>query len=243
MPHSNDRAVGNMTTKRALLLATVAILIALFFTFDLHRFLKIEYLADQGEAIAAYRNQNPWTAAAAFFAAYVAITGLSLPGAALMTLIAGALFGLVSGVVIVSFASTLGATLAFVIARYLFQDAVRQRFERPLAVIDRGMEKDGAFYLFALRLVPAFPFFAINLAMSVTPISTWTFYWVSQVGMLLGTIVYVNAGAELGQIESLSPSGILTPGLIASFALLGLFPLLAKKALAQFKARKARRTR
>ena len=140
-----------------------------------------------------------------------------------------------------SFASTLGATLAFAIARYLFRDAVRRRFERALVAIDRGIEKDGAFYLFALRLVPAFPFFAINLAMSVTPISTWTFYWVSQVGMLLGTVVYVNAGAELGQIESLSLGGILTPGLIASFALLGLFPLLARKVLAALKARKALR--
>ena len=142
---------------------------------------------------------------------------------------------------IVSFASTLGATLAFAIARYLFRDPVRQRFKRALVAIDRGIEKDGAFYLFALRLVPAFPFFAINLAMSVTPISTWTFYWVSQVGMLLGTIVYVNAGAELGQIETLSLSGILTPGLIASFALLGLFPLIARKVLAAVKARKALR--
>ena len=230
-----------MNTRRAVLLATIAVLIALFFAFDLQRFLTIEYLAAQGEAIAAFQDQNPWVAAAIFFVAYVAITGLSLPGAALLTLIAGALFGLVTGVIIVSFASTLGATLAFAIARYLFRDAVRRRFERALVAIDRGIEKDGAFYLFALRLVPAFPFFAINLAMSVTPIPTWTFYWVSQVGMLLGTVVYVNAGAELGQIESLSLSGILTPGLIASFALLGLFPLLARKVLAALKARKALR--
>ena len=230
-----------MNIKRLVLLAAVAILIALFFAFDLQRFLTIEYLGAQGEAIVAFTNDNAWAAAAIFFVAYVAITGLSLPGAALMTLIAGALFGLATGVVIVSFASSIGATLAFAIARYLFRDAVRRRFERALVAIDRGIEKDGAFYLFALRLVPAFPFFAINLAMSVTPIKTWTFYWVSQVGMLLGTIVYVNAGAELGQIESLSLSGILTPGLIASFALLGLFPLIAKKVLAQLKSRKALR--
>ena len=230
-----------MNIKRLVLLAAVAILIALFFAFDLQRFLSIEYLGAQGEAIVAFTNDNAWAAAAIFFVAYVAITGLSLPGAALMTLIAGALFGLATGLVIVSFASSIGATLAFAIARYLFRDAVRRRFERALVAIDRGIEKDGAFYLFALRLVPAFPFFAINLAMSVTPIKTWTFYWVSQVGMLLGTIVYVNAGAELGQIESLSLSGILTPGLIASFALLGLFPLIAKKVLAQLKSRKALR--
>ncbi len=230
-----------MNTKRIVLLAAVAIVVALFFALDLQRFLTIEYLGAQGEAIVAFKDDNTWTAAAVFFLAYVAVTGLSLPGAALMTLIAGALFGLVTGVVIVSFASSIGATLAFAIARYLFRDAVRRRFERALVAIDRGIEKDGAFYLFALRLVPAFPFFAINLAMSVTPISAWTFYWVSQVGMLLGTIVYVNAGAELGQIESLSLSGILTPELIASFALLGLFPLIARKVLAQLKARKALR--
>ena len=228
-----------MNTKRAVLLAAVVALVALFFAFDLHRLLSVEYLAAQGSAIIRFQDANPWATAAIFFVAYVAITGLSLPGATLMTLIAGALFGLVTGVAIVSFASSLGATLAFAIARYLFRDAVRRRFERPLATIDRGIEKDGAFYLFALRLVPAFPFFAVNLAMSVTPISAWTFYWVSQVGMLLGTIVYVNAGAELGQIESLSVRGILTPGLIVSFALLGLFPLIAKKTLAQLRARKA----
>ena len=230
-----------MNIKRLVLLAAVAMLIVLFFAFDLQRLLTIEYLGAQGEAIVAFKNNNALTAAAVFFVAYVAITGLSLPGAALMTLIAGALFGLATGVVIVSFASSIGATLAFAIARYLFRDAVRRRFERALVAIDRGIEKDGAFYLFALRLVPAFPFFAINLAMSVTPIKTWTFYWVSQVGMLLGTIVYVNAGAELGQIDSLSLSGILTPGLIASFALLGLFPLIAKKVLDQLKSRKALR--
>ena len=230
-----------MNTKRLALLAAVSVLIALFFAFDLQRLLTIEYLGAQGEAIVAFKNNNTVTAIALFFVAYVAVTGLSLPGAALMTLIAGALFGLVTGVIVVSFASSIGATLAFAIARFLFRDAVRRRFERALAAIDKGIEKDGAFYLFALRLVPAFPFFAINLAMSVTPISTWTFYWVSQAGMLLGTIVYVNAGAELGQIESLSLAGILTPELIASFALLGLFPLIAKKALAQLKARKALR--
>ena len=230
-----------MNSKRLALLAAVAILIALFLAFDLQRFLTIEYLASRGEAIVAFRDGNTSAAMAIFFLAYVAVTGLSLPGAALMTLIAGALFGLVTGVVIVSFASSIGATLAFAIARYLFRDAARRRFERALVAIDRGIEKDGAFYLFALRLVPAFPFFAINLAMSVTPISTWTFYWVSQAGMLLGTVVFVNAGAELGQIESLSLSGVLTPELIASFALLGLFPLIAKKVLAQLKSRKALR--
>ena len=209
--------------------------IAAFFAFDLQRFLTLEYFAAQRDAIAAFHARAPLTTAGAFFALYVAVTGLSLPGAALLTLIAGAIFGFGQGVVLVSFASSLGATLAFSIARYLFRDAVRARFERQLAAIDRGVEKDGAFYLFALRLVPAFPFFAVNLAMSVTPLSAWTFYWVSQVGMLAGTVVYVNAGAQLGQITSVA--GIVSPGLIVSFALLGLFPLLAKKALDAAKAR------
>ena len=224
-----------MKRKQAVLLGLLVLPIAAFFAFDLQRFLTLEYFAAQRDAIAAFHARAPLTTAGAFFALYVAVTGLSLPGAALLTLIAGAIFGFGQGVVLVSFASSLGATLAFSIARYLFRDAVRARFERQLAAIDRGVEKDGAFYLFALRLVPAFPFFAVNLAMSVTPLSAWTFYWVSQVGMLAGTVVYVNAGAQLGQITSVA--GIVSPGLIVSFALLGLFPLLAKKALDAAKAR------
>ena len=224
-----------MKRKQAVLLGVLVLPIAAFFAFDLQRFLTLEYFAAQRDAIAAFHAWAPLTTAGAFFALYVAVTGLSLPGAALLTLIAGAIFGFGQGVVLVSFASSLGATLAFSIARYLFRDAVRARFERQLAAIDRGVEKDGAFYLFALRLVPAFPFFAVNLAMSVTPLSAWTFYWVSQVGMLAGTVVYVNAGAQLGQITSVA--GIVSPGLIVSFALLGLFPLLAKKALDTAKAR------
>ena len=227
-----------MKINRTLVLIVAASLIALFFLLGLHRFVSIEYLAQQREALEVFQSQRPWTTVIAFFTAYIVITGLSLPGAALLTLIAGALFGLAGGLIIVSFASSLGATLAFVIARYLFRDAVRARFERALAAIDRGIEKDGAFYLFALRLVPAFPFFAVNLAMAVTPLRTWTFYWVSQLGMLLGTAVYVNAGAELGQIDSLSLSGILSPALIAAFTLLGLFPLIVRKILARLQSRK-----
>ena len=230
-----------MKINRSVVLIVVASLIALFFALGLHRFVSIEYLAQQREALEVFQDQRPWATVIAFFTAYVVITGLSLPGAALLTLIAGALFGLAGGLIIVSFASSLGATLAFVIARYLFRDAVRARFERALAAIDRGIEKDGAFYLFALRLVPAFPFFAVNLAMAVTPLRTWTFYWVSQLGMLLGTAVYVNAGAELGQIDSLSLSGILSPALIISFTLLGLFPLIARKILARLQSRKVLR--
>ena len=152
-----------------------------------------------------------------------------------MTLIAGAIFGLSVGLVLVSFASTIGASIAFVLARYLFRDLVQRRFESALKPINEGVEKEGAFYLFALRLVPAVPFFAINVGMGLTPIRLWTFYWVSQLGMLAGTAVYVNAGQQLGQLESLS--GIVSPMLIGSFVLLGLFPLIAKKVVEFVKRR------
>ena len=175
-----------MRPSRVALLLAFAGLIGLFFWLDLERFLTPEFFSAQREAIAAFQAQNPWVTALAFFAIYILVTGASLPGAAILTLIAGALFGLVQGVIIVSFASTLGATLAFTIARYLFRDAVRSKFGQHLGAIDRGIEKDGAFYLFAMRLVPAVPFFVINLAMALTPLSTWRFYWVSQLGMIFG---------------------------------------------------------
>ena len=222
----------------ALLLAVLALIVA-FFAFDLGRFLSLEFFATQRQTIVDYEAANPVLAAAAFFLVYIAVTGLSLPGAALLTLVAGAVFGFAQGVILVSFASSIGATCAFLIARYALRDMVRARFASQLAAIDRGIEKDGGFYLFALRLVPAFPFFAVNLAMAMTPIRTLTFYVVSQVGMIFGTAVYVNAGAQLGQIDSLA--GILSWPLLASFALLGVFPLLAKKALAAFKSRAALR--
>lgn len=177
--------------------------------------------------------------AAGFFVIYVAVTAISLPGAAVMTLVGGALFGLLEGLLLVSFASAIGATLAFVMARFVLREGVQKRFGRRLAALNRGVEREGAFYLFALRLVPAFPFFVINLAMGLTPIRTRTYYWVSQLGMLPGTLVYVNAGTQLGQVQSLS--GVLSPGLIGSFVLLGLFPLIARKALDFFAARKALR--
>ncbi len=228
-----------MRPSRIILLIALAVLIGLFVAFDLQRFMTLEFFSAQREAIASYQAKNPWTTALAFFAIYVLVTGASLPGAALLTLIAGALFGLVQGVVIVSFASALGATLAFTIARYLFRDAVRSKFGQHLRAIDRGVEKDGAFYLFAMRLVPVVPFFVINLAMALTPLSTWRFYWVSQLGMIFGTVVYVNAGAELGRVASVGD--ILSPTLWISFALLGLAPLIAKKLLDAAKARKALR--
>ena len=228
-----------MKFSRIALLVAVLALIAAFFVFDLGRYLSLEFFATQRQAILDYEAANPVLAAVAFFVVYVVVTGLSLPGAALLTLVAGAVFGFWEGLVLVSFASPVGATCAFVIARYLLRDMVRARFARQLAAIDRGLEKDGKSYLFALRLVPVFPFFAVNLAMSVTPIKTWTFYWVSQVGMLGGTAVYVNAGVQLGQIDSVA--GILSWQLIAAFVLLAMFPPLAKRLLAAFKARRVLR--
>ncbi|MVF21802.1 pyridine nucleotide-disulfide oxidoreductase [Methylocaldum sp. BRCS4] len=207
-----------------------------FFAFDLQRFFTLETLKAQQEAIAAYRTFHPFLAAAIYGLLYVAVTGLSLPGAAVLTLAGGAVFGLLWGTVIVSFASTIGATLAFLASRFLFRDAVKARFGERLKAIDSGIARDGAFYLFTLRLVPAFPFFVINLLMGLTAIPTRAFYWVSQVGMLPGTLVYVNAGTQLAKIESLSD--ILSPGLLLSFALLGLFPLLARRLVDAIKARK-----
>jgi pyruvate/2-oxoglutarate dehydrogenase complex dihydrolipoamide dehydrogenase (E3) component/uncharacterized membrane protein YdjX (TVP38/TMEM64 family) len=200
-------------------------------------YLTLENLKARQAELQAWREAAPWQSALIVFATYVVVTGLSLPGATIMTLAIGAVFGLVTGTILVSFASTLGATLAFLLARFLFRDTVQARFGDKLKAINEGVEKDGAFYLFGLRLVPLFPFFVINLVMGLTPMRTWTYAWVSQVGMLAGTIVYVNAGTQLGQIDSLS--GILSPGLLFSFVLLGLFPLIAKKALNLIKARKA----
>jgi uncharacterized membrane protein YdjX (TVP38/TMEM64 family) len=168
---------------------------------------------------------------------YIAVAALSLPGAAILTLAAGALFGNLAGLIMVSFASSIGATLAFLVSRFLLKDYVQKKFGDKLKAINEGVAKEGAFYLFTLRLVPVFPFFVINLAMGLTPIKTLAFYLVSQVGMLPGTFVYVNAGTQIGKLESLK--GILSPELIFSFALLGIFPLVAKKIISMIKARKA----
>ncbi len=207
-----------------------------FYSFDLGRYLSLDYFKSQQAAIETWRAAQPAKAALTFLLAYIAVTGLSLPGAALMTLAGGAVFGLLWGTVLVSFASTAGATLAFLAARFLLRGWVQQRFGEQLRAINGGIEREGGFYLFALRLVPVFPFFVINLVMGLTAIRTRTFYWVSQVGMLLGTIVYVNAGTQLAKIESLS--GILSPAIVASFALLGIFPLMAKKITDQLRMKK-----
>ncbi|WP_415904933.1 dihydrolipoyl dehydrogenase [Neptuniibacter sp. QD48_55] len=221
--------------KKLPLLLVILSAIAAFFIFDLAQYLNLDFIKSNQTSFEQYYAENPIKTVAIFFGLYVLVTGLSLPGAAIMTLIGGALFGLVTGLLIISFASTIGATLAFLCSRFLFRENIQNRFGKQLHSFNAGMEKEGAFYLFTLRLVPIFPFFMINLGMGLTPIKTWTFYWVSQVGMLAGTAVYVNAGTQLGQLESLS--GILSPGILLSFTLLGLFPLIAKKVIDLLKAK------
>jgi pyruvate/2-oxoglutarate dehydrogenase complex dihydrolipoamide dehydrogenase (E3) component/uncharacterized membrane protein YdjX (TVP38/TMEM64 family) len=228
-----------MTHSRIILLIIITLVIGAFFLFDLGQYLTLDYFKSQQANIEAYWQSHPLLVASVYFVIYIVVTGFSLPGAALMTLVGGAIFGLAWGTLIISFASTIGATLAFLVARLLLRDMVQRRFGDKLRTANRGIEKDGAFYLFTLRLVPAFPFFVINLIMGLTPIKTWTYYWVSQVGMLAGTLVYVNAGTQLAKLESLS--GILSPGLLLSFTLLGIFPLLAKKLLEWYKARRVLR--
>lgn len=229
-----------MTKTRWLLLAVIAALIAAFFILDLGRFLSLEQLRASKAAIDGYRDAHPVLASAAFFAAYVAATALSIPGAVVLTLAGGAVFGLPWGLALVSFASSLGATLAFLAARFLLRDTVQRRYGDRLRAINDGVRKDGPYYLFTLRLIPIFPFVVINLVMALTPIRPWTFYWVSQVGMLAGTAVYVYAGTELGKIES--PKDILSPALIGALALLGLFPLIARKVVERINARRHRQT-
>jgi len=222
--------------KKIFLLLIAAAAVGLFFHFDLHQLLTLDGLKGSMDQFNQYKEQSPLLVIGGFFLLYVVVTALSLPGAAILTLAAGALFGLVEGLLVASFASTIGATLAFLVSRYLLRDTIKQRFPERLAAIDAGVEKEGGFYLFTLRLVPVFPFFLINLLMGVTSIKSWTYYWVSQAGMLAGTFVFVNAGTQLAQIESLS--GILSFNLILSFALLGIFPFIAKGILNVFKKRR-----
>ena len=221
---------------RLLLILLIITLISIWYIFDLGQLLTLDYFKNQQASIELWKSENPLTAAVIFATIYISVAALSLPDATILTLVGGAIFGLLWGTVIVSFASTIGATLAFLVARLLLKDWVQQRFGNKLKTLNEGFEKDGAFYLFTLRLVPIFPFFVINLLMGLTPIRVRTFYWISQVGMLAATLVYVNAGTQLARIENLQ--GILSPELIISFILLGLFPLLAQKTLAQIKQNK-----
>ncbi|PIV29241.1 MAG: pyridine nucleotide-disulfide oxidoreductase [Zetaproteobacteria bacterium CG02_land_8_20_14_3_00_50_9] len=222
--------------KKLSLILLFLLLIAAFFHFDLNHLLTLAGLKSGLAQFETWRSDSPLLISGAFFIFYVLVTALSLPGATVMTLAAGMLFGLLWGTLIVSFASSIGALLAFLVSRYLFRDVVQSRFGNRLKTLNDGIAQDGAFYLFALRLVPAFPFFLINLLMGLTSIRATTFYWVSQLGMLAGTIVFVNAGTQLARLESLS--GILSPLVLGSFAALGLFPLLARKAISMLQQRR-----
>jgi pyruvate/2-oxoglutarate dehydrogenase complex dihydrolipoamide dehydrogenase (E3) component/uncharacterized membrane protein YdjX (TVP38/TMEM64 family) len=221
---------------RLLVAALVVVAIAVFFAAGGHRYFTFENLKAQQAALDGWYRAHPRQTVLVYFATYVAVTGLSLPGATLLTLAGGAVFGLGWGTVIVSFASSIGATLAFLASRFLLRDWVRARFGERLKAIDEGLAKEGAFYLFTLRLLPVVPFFLINLALGLSAMRAWTFYWVSQLGMLAGTLVYVNAGTQLARLES--PRGILSWQLLGAFLLLGVFPLLAKKLVDMLKARR-----
>ena len=225
-----------MSRGRLAVVLLVAAALAVFFAAGGQRYLSLDYLKAQQAALQDWRAAHPAVAAAAFFAAYVALTGLSLPGAALLTLAVGALFGLLWGTIIVSFASSIGATIAFLVSRFVLRDWVQAKYATQLRTINRGVEKEGGFYLFTLRLIPAVPFFVINLAMGLTQMRASTFYWVSQLGMLAGTLVYVYAGTQLASIGS--ARDVLSPGLIGAFLALGFFPLIAKKIVDAYKARR-----
>ncbi|MBX7484067.1 FAD-dependent oxidoreductase [Qipengyuania qiaonensis] len=222
--------------KKILIILALAALIAAYFFFGLGDYLTVDGIKQVAGEVGGYYERDPAQVITLFFLAYVAVTAASLPGAAVMTLAAGALFGVVIGTIVVSFASTLGATLAFLASRYVLRDAIEARFGERLKTVNQGLQRDGTFYLFTLRMIPLFPFFVVNLVMGLTRIKVWTYAWVSQIGMLLGTIVYVNAGTQLAQIDSLA--GIVSPTVLVSFALLGIAPWFAKAVIAWIKQRK-----
>ena len=228
--------MNKKTVTRVLILLVAIGLLTLFFSFDLHQKMTLEGLKSGLVQLHAWRDAEPLQMALGYFFLYVLVTALSLPGALVLTLAGGAIFGFVQGFVLVSFASTVGATLAFLAARYVLREWVQQRFGEKLKPMNDGIEKEGAFYLFTLRLVPVFPFFLINLLMGLTKMRTLTYYWVSQVGMLAGTVIYVNAGTQLAAIDSLQ--GIVSLPIFLSLAALGLFPLITKKILDIFKKNK-----
>ena len=229
-----------MSRSRAARLGVMALVVlgvAAFFGLGLHEHLTLDALKENREQLSRFVAENTAAAYAGYFAGYVLVTALSLPGATIMTLAGGAVFGFTPALLLISFASTIGATLACGLARFLLRDWVQGRFGERLARINQGVAREGAFYLFTLRLIPAVPFFVLNLAMGLTPMRLFTFYWVSQLGMLPGTIVYVNAGAQLGRIENLGD--VLSPELLGSFVLLGIFPLLVKKIMERVRRARA----
>jgi uncharacterized membrane protein YdjX (TVP38/TMEM64 family) len=218
-----------MNKAKLLVALLIVALIGAVFVLGLHQYLSLDFLRAQQQSMQIFVEQNLTGAAVAFFFLYVTVAALNIPGAAIMTLAAGAVFGVVVGVIVVSFASAVGATLAFLLSRYLLRDYVERKFSWATEKINRGVEREGGYYLFTLRLVPVFPFFVINMVMALTRLQTQTFYWVSQIGMFPATVVYVKAGTQLGRIED--AADILSPAVLGSFALLGVFPIVAKKIL------------
>lgn len=227
-------------SKKKFVAIGIATLVAVFFATGMHRYATLENIKEQQTSLQDLYVRKPLAVVAAFLAVYIPMVVLNLPGALVMGLAAGALFGTLAGTVIISFASSIGATLACILSRYMLRDSVQRRFGDKLKRVNAGISEEGAFYLFALRLMPVIPFFMINLVMGLTPIRLWTFYWVSQLGMFFGTAVFVNAGSQLGRIDSLS--GILSPGLIISLALLGIFPLIVRRGLTFFRNRHRKKT-
>ena len=225
---------------RALLLLALVVALAVLYSQGAHRYLSLELLRANYQDLLAFYQANQLPFAAGYFVLYVLVAALSIPGALILTLAAGAIFGLLPGLLLVSFASSCGATLAFLVARFLLRDYCQKRFGAKLQTINAGVERDGLFYLFTLRLIPVVPFFLINLLSGLTSMRVWSFYWVSQVGMLAGTAVYVNAGTELAQIDSLA--AILSWQLALALALLGLLPLLSKKLVDWVQARRVYRS-
>ena len=224
-------------TKKLILIAILASLIGAFFYFGLHEVFNLQYLQEKrGDFIALY-NEKPLLIAGAFFLTYVAFTALSLPAATILTLAAGAVFGFWTGLLLVSFASSIGATLAFLIVRYVLRESIEAKFSKQLAAINQGVKKEGWLYLFSVRLVPAFPFFMVNSVFALTQIKTFTFYWASQIGMLAGTAVYVNAGTQLSTVASVGD--IASPKIIVSFLLLAAFPFIAKFVMSKIRKDKA----
>jgi uncharacterized membrane protein YdjX (TVP38/TMEM64 family) len=219
--------VKKNTLKKLVIVAVAALAVILFLALDLDRFLSLSYIKESQSYLQSLYAENPFGILLAYIAIYIIVTALSLPGAVVLTLAGGALFGLFAGTIAVSIASTIGATLACFVSRFVLQKWVQEKFADKLVAINKGVEKEGAFYLFSVRLIPVFPFFVVNLVMGLTKMPLRTFFWVSQLGMLPGTLVFVNAGKELGQIES--AAGILSPSLLVSFIILGLFPITAKK--------------
>jgi uncharacterized membrane protein YdjX (TVP38/TMEM64 family) len=242
MNYLKNCTILNMTEKKSgnlnkiIIILVVVALLAVFKIFNLGDYLTLTYIKESQEKFQIIYSDNRAAVIGSYMLIYILVTSLSLPGAAVMTLAGGAFFGLVVGTIVVSFASTIGATLACFVSRFILRDWIQSRFGEKLKTVNEGVEKEGAFYLFTVRLIPVFPFWLINLIMGLTSMRLVTFYWVSQLGMLSGTIVYVNAGKELAKIDSLS--GILSPTLILSFVLLGLFPLITKKWMGWYKKKK-----